>query len=152
VTNQSVKLLQRYLNREATDSISPLGRWLRGVVREVEAGKVTVDFLIREEMTNPIGGLHGGAVAAMLDEALGTAVFSLGNAHFYATVNLSIDYLDTAYLGETVTVRARVVRQGKNIVNVEGRVYNAHHKLLAKASANLVRTKTPSDFPAKSGE
>ncbi|HMQ53853.1 MAG TPA: PaaI family thioesterase [Anaerolineae bacterium] len=152
MSNQTVKYLEQYLNREATDSLSPLGRWLRGIVREVEAGKLTVDFLVREEMTNPIGGLHGGAVAAMLDEALGTAVFSLGTPHFYATVNLCIDFLGTAQLGETVTVQTEVVRQGSNIVNVEGRVYNATGKLLTKASANLVRIKASIDAPALTGE
>jgi uncharacterized protein (TIGR00369 family) len=125
-----------------TNSPSPAGRWLNGVLKEVKAGELTADFSVREEMTNPMGILHGGLMAAIIDEIIGTAVFSLGQENFYSSVNLIIDFLASAKKGETITARSKVVRQGKNIVNVACEVVNAEGKLLARASSNLIATQT----------
>ncbi|WP_420150906.1 PaaI family thioesterase [Spirosoma sp.] len=140
IANRRLDFLRNRVGQPMSDSISPLGRWLRGTVRRAEYGHLVVDFLIREEMTNPAGILHGGAAAAMLDDLIGTMVFALGREYAYTSVNLNIDFLNAARIDEIVTATAEVVREGKNIVHCEGRIMGKDGKIVAKCTTNLIQT------------
>ena len=122
------------------ESISPFGRWLNGIIQEVEYGRLVADFEIREEMTNPASVLHGGAASAILDDLIGTMVFSLGREYAYTSVNLTIDFLHSARLGDVVTATAQVVRGGKNIIHCEGSIVANDGKIIAKCATNLIQT------------
>ncbi|WP_240625573.1 PaaI family thioesterase [Spirosoma pollinicola] len=121
-------------------SISPFGRWLNGTIRVADYGRLVADFMIREEMTNPAGVLHGGAGAAILDDLVGAMVFTLGREYAYTSVNLTLDFLHAARLGEVVTATAEVIREGKNIVHCEGRIVAANGKIITKCATNLIQT------------
>ena len=79
----------------------------------------------------------------MMDDLMGALVFSLNNEYFFTTVNLAIDYLSSAKIGETVTLKAEVIKAGKNIIHCECRIHNAGGKLLAKSISNLAKTHIP---------
>lgn len=66
-----------------------------------------IDYLIREEMTNPAGRLHGGIQCAMLDDVIGLAAYTLGRDGFHLSVNLATDYLGRADAGEVVRAEGR---------------------------------------------
>lgn len=123
-----------------SDSISPVGRWLDGTLQVADYGRLIADFTVREELSNPAGVLHGGIATTILDDLIGTMVFSLGREYAYTSVNLSIDFLHAARIGEVVTAIAEVVRAGKNIVHCEGRIEAADGKIIAKCATNLVQT------------
>jgi acyl-coenzyme A thioesterase PaaI-like protein len=55
-------------------------------------------------------------------------------------VNLSVDYLFSARLGETVRVKSKIVRMGKKIAHAEGEIRNQNDILIAKCTTNLVAT------------
>lgn len=118
---------------------SPLGRWLNGTLRAADAGTLTVEFLVREEFTNPAGTLHGGVIAAICDDVIGATVFSLGLPQIYASINLNVDYLAPARIGDFVTVTTRIVQQGRTIINTVAEFQRADGKLLARATSNLCR-------------
>lgn len=139
-TNQRLNFLRSRIGHPMNDSISPFGRWLNGTIRAVEYGKLVADFVVREEMTNPAGTLHGGAATAVLDDLIGTTVFALGREYVYTSVNLTIDFLHSAQTNEIVTVVAEVVRAGKNIIHCEGRIVSADDKLIAKCTTNMIQT------------
>ena len=128
------------------DSISPLGRWLNGTIRSADYGRIVADFTIREEMTNPAGVLHGGAIAAILDDLIGAMVYTLGREFAYTSVNLTVDFLHAARLGGIVTATAEVIREGKNIIHCEGRIIAVDGKLIAKCSTNLIQTSVKLPF------
>ena len=121
-------------------SPSPLGRWLNGKLISVEEGSLTVEFTVREEMTNPGKILHGGVSAAMMDDVIGMTVFALGRESFYTTINLSIDYLLPAKVGDIIFVKSKVIRAGKTVINIECEIRNSEHKITAKSTSNLVAT------------
>lgn len=139
-TNSRLIALQSQVGHPFTNSISPLGRWLNGTIIAADYGSLTIDFTIREEFTNPAGVLHGGAAAAMLDDAIGTIVFALGREFAYTSVNLSLDFLHAAQKGEVIRVFADVGRAGKNIIYCEGRIVAADGKVIAKCTTNLIQT------------
>ena len=115
-----------------------LTSWLNGTLLEIDDGKVAASYVVRPEMTNPSGAFHGGIAAAIMDELAGMMVLISHGGRYFATVNLSIDYLASARAGESVIGRARIVRRGRRMVNVECSVENAHGEIVARATTNLL--------------
>ena len=140
MTNERIDFLKSQIGKPMTHNPSPVARWLDGRLKAVSEGSLTVDFTVREEMTNPMGILHGGISATMMDEVLGATVFSLGHENFFVSVNLNVDYLASAQLGEVVTVESKVIRKGRNIVHAECHIVNWEGKLLVKATTNMLVT------------
>ena len=140
MTNNRIAYLKSQIGKPMTKNPSPVARWLDGRLKAVSEGSLTVEFTVREEMTNPMGILHGGMAATMMDEVLGATVFSLGHENFFVSVNLNVDYLASARLGEVVTVASKVIREGRNIVHAECHITNAEGKLLVKSTTNMLVT------------
>ncbi len=138
--NPRLAYFRSQIGRDMSGSISPLGRWLNGTLRAADAGRLVAEYTIREELTNPAAVLHGGAASAILDDLIGAMVFTLGREYAYTSVNLTVDFLHAARLGELVTATAEVVRAGKNIIHCEGRIVAADGKIIAKATTNLIQT------------
>lgn len=78
--NTRIPYFRTLIGQDMQESLSPVGRWLNGVMREVDYGRMVADFRIREDMTNPARVLHGGAATAILDELIGVLVISLGGS------------------------------------------------------------------------
>lgn len=138
--NPRLEYFRSQVGQSMAQSISGVGRWLNGTLREVEPDRMVADYLIRDDMANPVGVLHGGAASAILDDLCGMLVFALGREYGYTSVNLNMDFLNPARQGETITAEARVTRAGRNIIHLEGRITSSEGKLIAKCSTNLVQT------------
>jgi uncharacterized protein (TIGR00369 family) len=135
-------MFKELIGKESKDiSPSPFGRWLNAKIIDAEAGKLTLEFLVREEMTNPAGIMHGGAIAGIIDEAMGMTTFSLGKTGFYVAINLNIDFLRPGKSGEKLRVIAEVIRDGRTMAHAECKVFNEEGSLIAKATSNLALTK-----------
>ena len=141
--NPRLEKIQESIGKEMKGSPSPLGRWLRGRLLAAEEGSVTAEYIIREEMTNPAGIIHGGMVAAILDDLIGMTVYALGRPHFYTSVNLQVDFLLSARLGETINARTSIIRAGMTMINAAGELRNEEGALLARATSNLLRVNLP---------
>jgi acyl-coenzyme A thioesterase PaaI-like protein len=81
-----------------------------GITWQLEPGnQISAFFEFSEFQQGPPGFVHGGASAAVLDEAMGLAVFQSGFQ--VVTANLSIDYRKPIPLGKPVRIQA--VMSGK---------------------------------------
>ena len=137
-------MLNKLIGTQAKDtSPSPFGRWLNGTLVAVKPGSLTVELEVREEFTNPGGIMHGGAIAAIIDEVIGMTTFSLDKPRFYVAINLNIDFLKPGKLGEKIKVVSEIIRDGKTMAHVECKIYNQEGSLIAKAASNLVMTNIP---------
>ena len=139
-SNPRLDFFRTQVGQSLQNSISPFGRWLRGTLRAVDYGSISVEFRVREGMTNPAAVLHGGAVAGMMDEVIGMMVFGLGREYAFTSVNLNCDFLHAARQDDTLTVHARVVRAGRNIVHCECQVETPEGTIIAKSTSNLIQT------------
>lgn len=139
-TNPRLLFFRSLIGQTMQQSPSPLGRWLNGTVRAAEADSLTVDYVVREDMTNPMKVLHGGSAAAIIDDLIGTTVYLLGREYLYTSVNLNVDFLHSARQNEVITARTQVVRAGKNIIHVECVLTATDGKIIAKAASNLAKT------------
>jgi acyl-coenzyme A thioesterase 13 len=121
-------------------SPSPFGRWLNGTLIDVEEGSLTAEYIVRKDMCNPGGIMHGGVATGIMDDLIGLTVFSTGTQIFYASVNLNIDFLFSAKPVEKLIAKTKIVRMGKKIAHVEGEIRNEAGQIIAKCTTNLVAT------------
>lgn len=102
-----------------------------------------VEFTARHEFTNPVGSVHGGILAAMLDETLAPALAAnLEQDQFAPTINLNVAFHRSAHVG-LLTGKARVVKFGKDISFLEG-CLEQDGQTVAVASATSLMRKMPS--------
>lgn len=139
MSNEALELFKANIGKNFDESPSPLSRWLNGTLLQAEEGMLEASFVVREEMTNPMGILHGGAIAAICDDLIGATTFTLGREHFYTSINLNLDFLSSARMGDTVIAKASLVRAGQTIIHAECVLRNEAGKLLAKAASNLAK-------------
>jgi acyl-coenzyme A thioesterase 13 len=121
-------------------SPSPFGQWLNGTLIAAEEGELSVEVIVRKDMCNPGGILHGGVATGMMDDVIGLTVFMMGNQVFYSSVNLSVDFLFAAKPDEKLIVKSKIVRMGKKIAHAEGEIRNEAGQIVAKCTTNLVAT------------
>ena len=138
--NKRLLFLQKFIGEYMDQSPSPVGRWLNGRLTDIQEGSMEVEFTVREDMTNPMGVLHGGIASTILDEVVGTMVYALGRDFAYVSVNLNCDFLHAARIGDVITAKAKVIRAGKNIVHVEGTITDQESRIIAKCTSNLIQT------------
>lgn len=119
---------------------SQAGEWLHYKLEHIDEGKVTASILVRPDMLNPKGNIHGGMLAMICDELCGLAFFTTGQSDYYTTVNLTIDFLYGVSNGETIIAQSKVWRSGKRIANVECILYDKENRIVAHAKSNLVNT------------
>jgi len=137
--NQRLKHLQSFIGKEFTGSPSPFAHWLKGKVISAEEKTIQFQFMVRKEMTNPVGMLHGGVISGMIDDCMGVNFFVLGLEYFYPTINLNVDFFNPVSERETIIVKTQVVKQGKTTINIKADVINENtKKLVAQATSNLV--------------
>ena len=103
---------------------------------DVEKGKAVFRGTPQEFHYNPLGSVHGGYGATLLDSAMGCAVHSVLEAgDLYTTLEFKINFL-RAMTHETGEVRGTgtVVHAGRTTAIAEGRIEDAAGKLYAFAT------------------
>ena len=124
---------------------SSYAKYLQMEIIDLCEGEIVVSMLVRHELTNLSGLLHGGAEGSLLDMAMNLACFSLGRR---ATVlGFNTNFLGGAKEGERVRAFAKVLHSGKSTMVVEGRILDSRGKLLAKGRGTFLGTGrfTPED-------
>lgn len=106
----------------------------------VEEGRVVFEGRPGPEHYNPIGSVHGGYAATLLDSAMGCAVHSaLPAGKIYTTLTLEIKYVK-AMSEKTGPVRAegRVVQLGGRQATAEGFLRDADGVLYAHGTSTCM--------------
>jgi uncharacterized protein (TIGR00369 family) len=93
-------------------------------VVELEEGRVVFGTRSGPAFGNPLGTLHGGITATLLDSAMGCAVQSALPAGVgYTTLDLNVTYLRAVALdGVDLGAEGRVVHLGGRVATAEGRL------------------------------
>ena len=117
-----------------------IGQALQFTLAEVSEGRVVFEGVPGEHAYNPIGTVHGGYAATLLDSACGCAVHSsLAAGQGYTTLELKVAY-HKAMTSKTGAVRAigTVVSLGRRAAFAEARLEDAAGRLLASATSTLL--------------
>ncbi len=119
----------------------PIGRAFGFRITEIEEGRIVFEAEAAGWMGNPLGTVHGGAIATLLDSCVGCAVHTtLPVGVGYTTVELGINYVG-GVAAEAGTLRAEgtVLHRGRTIATAEGRlVAAATGKLVAHATTTCL--------------
>ena len=119
----------------------PIATLLGMAVVEVEEGRALFALDPTERHYNPIGVVHGGIAATILDSAMGCAVHTTLPAGWsYGSLDLSARYVRpiTAQTGR-ILCEGVVVHRGKSTATMEGRVWAEDGgKLLAHGTGSAL--------------
>jgi uncharacterized protein (TIGR00369 family) len=122
------------------DRAPGIGKTMGFSMVEIEEGRVVFAGHPDESVYNPIGTVHGGYAATLLDSAVGCAVHSkLKAGQGYTTLELKIAY-HRAMTKETGPVRAEgvVIKMGARAAFAEGRLTDLEGRLYATATSTLL--------------
>ena len=107
---------------------------------EVEEGLVVFEGHPTKAVYNPIGSVHGGYAATLLDSAMGCAVHTrLKAGQCYTTLELKIAYHRA--LNDTsgpVRAEGKVISLGRRAAFAEGRLLDKDGKLCATATTTCL--------------
>lgn len=126
-----IELLQRVIDGDYP--APPIAERMNFALVEVSEGRAVFKGVPGERHLNPLGGVHGGWAATIMDSALGCCVHTLmavGEA--YTTAEMKINYTRpiTPQTG-LVTCEGKVVHRGRTLAVSEARLTDAAGKLLA---------------------
>ena len=105
-----------------------------------ERGRAVFAAHAEPRFANPMGGLHGGLIATLLDSALGCAAMTvLPPGRLYTTLTLEVKYLRATPLdGTELLAEGTVVHAGRRQITVEGSLTNAAGKVVATATSTCL--------------
>jgi uncharacterized protein (TIGR00369 family) len=126
------------------EDMPPCSALLGWQALSIEPGRVRVRFAARDSFCNPQGHVQGGFLAAMLDDAMGPALFTtLDDGQFGPTLEMKVSYLKPATRGAIIG-EGRVVHKTRGVAFLEGRLTTEDGVLIATATTTA-RIVTPSN-------
>lgn len=138
-----LELLQRLVDGHYP--VPPIAGLMNFILTDVSEGRAVFTGMPGEKHLNPLGGVHGGWTATILDSALGCCVHStLAKGEGYTTVEFKVN-LTRPITPRTglVTCEGTVINRGRTIAVSEARLIDKDGKLLAFG------TETCSIFPVE---
>lgn len=118
----------------------PFAPTMRIDLAEVEEGRIVFSGQPDFSFLNPMGTVHGGWIAAILDSAMGCSVHStLKPGQLYTTTAMTINYVRPlmADSGE-VRCEATTVYSGSRMATSEGRLIDGRGRVIAHGSESCL--------------
>lgn len=148
--NDPQKNLTKFKSQRALDVLreviaegepfAPIAQTMGFTLVEVSEGRAVFELTPAEYHYNPVGIVHGGVAATLLDSALGIAILStMSPGMTFTTLEIKVSYLRpmTAATG-AVRAEGTVVHLGRQTAVAEGRVTGANGKVIATASTTCL--------------
>lgn len=126
-----LQLLQRVISGEYP--APSIAARMNFVLVEASEGRAVFRGLPSDRHLNPLGGVHGGWAATIMDSALGCCVHTLlDRGEAYSTAEMKLNYIRpiTPKTGE-VSCEGKVVHKGRTLAVSEARLLDGNGKLLA---------------------
>jgi uncharacterized protein (TIGR00369 family) len=120
----------------------------------VDPGSARMQMPAAEYLFNPLGSVHGGSLATLLDSVMGCAVHStLPVGRGYTTLEFKMNFLRAATERSGVlTAVGQVIHGGRRQAVAEGRLSDASGHLVATASTTCLLFDLPGAMsPAPAG-
>ena len=118
----------------------PMAKALGFWIEEVELGRVVFGYQPLFAHYNPLGSVHGGVAATLLDSVMGCCIHTTLKAGIgYTTVEIKVNYV-RAMTDKTGPVKAegKVINVGARIGTSEGKLYDGAGKLLAHGTTTCL--------------
>lgn len=132
--------LQQLQATLAGDVRAPMGEKLGFWLVEVERGRVVFEGKPDRSVFNPLGYVHGGYAATLLDSACGMAVHSqLGPNRGHTTLELKVSYLrGLSDRSGTVRAAGHTLSVGRRVAFAEATLQDGEGRVCATATSTLL--------------
>jgi uncharacterized protein (TIGR00369 family) len=116
----------------------PLKRFLGMELTGDEPGVGFAHVDVGPDHLNPNGVVHGAVLFALVDTAMGKSTMSVIDepGRYCASIEVSLRFIRPAVAGR-LTATATVVKRGRNVVHLDGRVVDDEQRLVATAAGTF---------------
>jgi len=123
----------------------PIARTLSFQLLEAEAGRALFQGTPKVDHLNPMGGVHGGWYATLLDSALGCSIHTMmPPGRGYTTAELSVNLVKAVTMKvQRVRAEAKVVHCGRQLATAEARLYGPDGTLYAHGTTTCLVFELP---------
>lgn len=133
LTDAQLRRIQKAL------STVPFAQLLGIELHDIGPGTATLSLLVRKELKQNHGVVHGGAIASLIDTATAFAILSLLTPkETVTTVDLTISYLRPLTDGRIKAV-AKVLRAGRRLFVVSADIFDKDGKLATTALSTYIK-------------
>lgn len=134
--------MKNYLNNPIIQGYISSNRFgeLLGMDFEIlSPGEVLYHLPITEKLLATPRAAHGGAISALIDATMGVGALScvIADGKVVSTIELKVSYLCPALLGDRLTGTAQVIKAGKTLIFVEGKIQNQRGETVAFGTATF---------------
>lgn len=117
----------------------PIAVLMNMEIESVEHGQVVFGGTPDPSHHNPIGMVHGGFAATMLDTVCGCAVHTtLPKGTAYSTIEIKVSYLRPLQAGTRVIATGTVTKPGSRVAFADATLATADGALVATGSSSLL--------------
>ena len=115
------------------------GNFLKLNLNLIKPGEVNYTVKVKNEHLATLNSAHGGFLAAIFDQVVGTAALSKAvlENNVVSTVEFKINYLKPAFLNDELTGFGKLISNGKRLYTVEGKIFNQNKELLVTGISTL---------------
>lgn len=120
--------------------VPPIGKLFNFRLAEVEPGRAVFTGSPSFDYYNPIGSVHGGYAATLLDSCMGCAIHTTLPAGVgYTTVEVKVNFI-RPIMEDSGPLRAegKVISVGKRVGTAEGRIFDAENRLYAHGTTTCL--------------
>jgi uncharacterized protein (TIGR00369 family) len=114
----------------------------------VSCGEAQLSMVVSaEKHTNLYGAVHGGALEALADTALGVVCATVGVR--VVTVSFAMSFIKNVHAGECLLAKAKLVHHGRTTMVVKVTLFNEADENLAEILATMLNIGTFDEIPKK---
>jgi 1,4-dihydroxy-2-naphthoyl-CoA hydrolase len=123
---------------KANESVKGLPGYLGVHIVELTAGRLIATMPVREELLTPLGSLHGGVMAGLVDHVLGCVMYPLmKRGQWAATTEFKLNYMSAVKSG-TLSAESTVLSLTRRTAVVQVLVENDGRPVCAAQGTVLV--------------
>jgi uncharacterized protein (TIGR00369 family) len=98
---------------------------------------VIIGLRLAKPHTNGRGLIHGGLIAALSDNAMGySCAQAMGWNNSLVTINLAVDFIGTAQIGQWLSIESEVIKTGSTICFAQSLI-KADDVVIARANGTF---------------
>lgn len=123
---------------------NPFVKLLRIEIKDAGAGWAKSQMLVRKDIQNMDGMLHGGAMITLADNLCGVMGRTLG--YLVVTQNISASIIRNIPVGKIAFAEGKVLHRGHHVMMMVVKVFNENHELLCDTSTTMFVIKKDERF------
>lgn len=134
--NTDNTLAKKVVDKMMMDDL--FSQWLGIKVIEVREGYSKIEMIVRKEMLNGLGIVHGGVAFSLADSAFAFACNNRNNLS--VALDTSINFTKPVHVGDHLTAEAKEIHNGRSTGLYHITVYNQHEHAVALFKGTCFRT------------